>query len=105
MTIHTVKSVLQRTIRPAAPTADAPVHLVSNAMAFSAAATWIAEIVRRAGLSQNFWDDQRITKPDVHGLLSESGIEMNQETAARMGLIGVMHPDLPADCEFASITE
>jgi hypothetical protein len=105
MTIHTVRSVLSRTIRPAAPTADAPVHLVSNAVAFAAAATWIAEIVRRAGLSQNYWDDQRITKPDVHELLGESRVEMNQETAARMGLIGLMHPEMPSDCEFASITE
>jgi hypothetical protein len=102
MTIHTVKGVLSRTIRPAAPTSDAPVHLVSNAVAFSAAATWIAEICRRAGLSQNYWDDQRITKANVHDLLNESGVELCQETAARMGLIGIMHPD---ECEFASITE
>lgn len=87
------RSVLQRTIRPAAPTADAPVHLVSNAQCFAAAATWIAECQRRANLSENFWDDQKITKPDVFELLSDSRIEICQETAARMGLIGILHPD------------
>ena len=94
MTIHsTVKGVLSRTIRPSAPTADAPVHLVSNARCFAAAATWIAECQRRAGLSQNFWDDQKITKPDVFELLSDCRVEVCQETAARTGLIGIMHSD------------
>lgn len=99
MTIRTVRSVLQRTIRPAAPTADVQVHLASNAVAYSAAATWLAEIIRRAGLSQNHWDDERITKPAVHSLIRDSEVEMNQEAAARMGLIGIMHPD-PHDCEY-----
>ena len=38
-------------------------------------------------------------------LLGESLVQMREEDAARSGLIGILHPELLAECEFARITE
>jgi hypothetical protein len=105
MTLHhiTPRRVLERTIRPAAPTSDAPVHLVSNATAFSAAATWIAELQRRARLEENFWDDQRITVGDLLEFIGDALTETKLEHVSRThpGMIGALSPE----CEFAKCTE
>lgn len=38
-------------------------------------------------------------------LLGESLVQMREEDAARSGLIGILHPELLAECEFARIQE
>lgn len=93
MTIHTTpRDVLSSAFKPKLGKALPPPRFTED----DSLLVEIRDLIAKA-------ENKPTIRDALRYLLRESLLQMKQEDAARSGLIGIMYPDLPEECEFGRI--